>query len=59
LNREQILIHVLKALASPCNPLIEDYTQTFYMIEKGDIPSIQSNMSLRGPNSMRKLAPNT
>jgi hypothetical protein len=25
------------------------------MIDKGDIPFIQSNMSLRGPKSMRKV----
>jgi hypothetical protein len=24
-----------------CNPFIEDYTEIFYMIDKGDIPSIQ------------------
>jgi hypothetical protein len=40
---------------SPCNPLIEDYTEIFYMIEKGDIPSIQCKMSLGGPMSMRKV----
>jgi hypothetical protein len=41
---------------SPCNPLIEDYTEIIYMFDKGDIPSIQCNMSLRGPKSMRKLS---
>jgi hypothetical protein len=40
---------------SPCNPLIEDYTKIFYMIDKGDIVSIQCKMILRGPKSMRKV----
>jgi hypothetical protein len=40
---------------SPCNPLIEDYTQIFYLIDEGDIPSIQCKMHLRGPKSMRKV----
>jgi hypothetical protein len=33
---------------SPSNPLIEDYTEIFYVIDKGDIPSIQCKMGLRG-----------
>jgi hypothetical protein len=45
LNREYILINVLKALAfcvqSLCNSLIEDYAQIFYMIDEGEILSIQ------------------
>jgi hypothetical protein len=40
---------------SLCNPLIEDNTEIFYMIDKGDIPSIHCKMSLRPPKSMRKL----
>jgi hypothetical protein len=36
-------------------PLIEDHTETFYVIDKGDIPSIRCKMSLRGPKSMRKV----
>jgi hypothetical protein len=40
---------------SPCNPLNEDYTEIFYMIDEGDIPSSQCKMSLRGPKSMRKV----
>jgi hypothetical protein len=40
---------------SPCNPLIEDYAQIFYMIDKGDILSIQCKMSLRGPKIIRKV----
>jgi hypothetical protein len=32
---------------SPCNLLTEDYTQIFYMIDEGDIPSMQGKMSLR------------
>jgi hypothetical protein len=39
----------------PCNPLIEDYTQIFYMIDKGDIPSIQCKMNLKGLKSIRKV----
>jgi hypothetical protein len=39
----------------PCIPLIEDYTEIFYMTEKENIPSIQCKMSLRGPKSMRKI----
>jgi hypothetical protein len=41
---------------SACNPLIEDYTEIFYMIVKGDIPSIQCKMSLRGHTFMRRVA---
>jgi hypothetical protein len=40
---------------SLCNPLIEDYSQIFYIIEKGDIPSIQCKMSLSGLKSLRKV----
>jgi hypothetical protein len=40
---------------SLCNPHIEDYTQIFYIIDKGDIPSIQCKMSPRGPKSIRKV----
>jgi hypothetical protein len=40
---------------SPCNPLIEDYTEIFYMIDEGDIPSIQYKMSLKEIESMRKV----
>jgi hypothetical protein len=42
-------------MQSPCNPLIEDYTEIFYVIDEGDIPSIQCKMSLRGPKSIRKV----
>jgi hypothetical protein len=38
-----------------CIPLIEDYTEIFYVIDKGDNPSIQFKMSIRGPKSMRKV----
>jgi hypothetical protein len=45
LNREWILINVLKTLASNISMcslhviiLIEDYTEIFYMINKWDIP---------------------
>jgi hypothetical protein len=40
---------------SPCNPLIEDYTQIFYMIEEGSVLPIQCKMSLRELKSMRKI----
>jgi hypothetical protein len=39
---------------SPCDLLIEDYTEIVYMNDKGDIPSIQCRISLRGPQPMRK-----
>jgi hypothetical protein len=42
-------------MQSPCNPLIEDYTEILYIIDKGDIPSIQCKMSHEGPKSMRKV----
>jgi hypothetical protein len=34
---------------------IEDYTEIFYMTDKGDILSIQCKMNLWGPKSMRKV----
>jgi hypothetical protein len=37
------------------NPLIEDYTEIFYMAGEGDVPSVQCKMSLRRPKSMRKV----
>jgi hypothetical protein len=40
---------------SPCNPLIEDYIEIFYMIDKWEIPSIQYTMSFTGLNYMRKV----
>jgi hypothetical protein len=40
---------------SPCNPLIEDYTEIFYMIDEWYIPTIHCKMSLVGPNSMRNV----
>jgi hypothetical protein len=39
----------------PCNPRIEDYTDIFYVVDKGDIPSIQYKTSLTGPKSTRKV----
>jgi hypothetical protein len=39
----------------PYNPLIEDYTQIFYVIDIEDIPSIQCKMSSRGPNCNSQL----
>jgi hypothetical protein len=40
---------------SPCTRLTENYTELFYMIDEGDIPSVQCKMSLRGPKSIRKV----
>jgi hypothetical protein len=42
-------------MQSSSNPLVEDYTEVFYMIDEGDIPSVQCKMSLRGPKSMREV----
>jgi hypothetical protein len=39
---------------SPCNPLIEDYTEIFYMIIEWDVPTVQCMMGFGGPNLMRK-----
>jgi hypothetical protein len=40
---------------SPCNPLIKDYTEIFYIVDEGDIPSIWCKMGIRGPKFMRKV----
>jgi hypothetical protein len=40
---------------SPHNRLIKDYTEIFYVIDKGDIPSIQCKTRLGGPKSMTNL----
>jgi hypothetical protein len=40
---------------SSCNPLIQDNTEVFYMIDQADIPSIQCKMSLRVPKSVSKV----
>jgi hypothetical protein len=40
---------------SPSNPLIEDYTEIFYMTDEGDTLYTQCKMSLRGPMSMRTV----
>jgi hypothetical protein len=40
---------------SPCDPLIGDYTEMFYIIDEEDIPSIQWKMSLSGSKPMRKV----
>jgi hypothetical protein len=39
---------------SPCTPLIEDYSEIFYILE-GDVPPVRCKMSLRGAKSMRKV----
>jgi hypothetical protein len=40
---------------SPCNPLIKDYTEIFYIIDKRDMPSIRCKMNLGRPKSTRKV----
>jgi hypothetical protein len=40
---------------SPCNSLIEDYTEIFCMVDEGDIPSIQYKIRLRKPKYIRKV----
>jgi hypothetical protein len=42
---------------SPCNPLIEDYTEILYeyITDEGGAPFFQCKMNLRGPKSMRKV----
>jgi hypothetical protein len=66
LNREYILINVLKALTSiistrfvqsPCNFLIEDYTEIFYTIYKLNVSSVQSKMEFRRSTTARKVDP--
>jgi hypothetical protein len=42
-------------MQSPYNPLIEDYTKIFYIIDEEDVPSVESKMILKGPRSMRKV----
>jgi hypothetical protein len=44
---------------SPCNSFIEEYTEIFYMIDEGDIPSIQCKMTLKGPKSETSRWPET
>jgi hypothetical protein len=39
---------------SQCNLLIEDYTDLFYIIDKGDNPSIQCKVKLRQLKSVIK-----
>jgi hypothetical protein len=43
------------AVQVPLNPLIEDYTEIFHMIDEGVIPSIQCKMNFRGHKSMRNI----
>jgi hypothetical protein len=37
------------------NPLIEDYAQIFYTIDKEDVSSNQCKMSIKGPKYMREI----
>jgi hypothetical protein len=61
LTREQILINVLKVLASfisMCSLhviLLLKITPRYFTQPTRDIPSIQCMMSLRGPKSIRKV----
>jgi hypothetical protein len=44
-------------MQSACNPLVENYTEVFYMIHTDDVPSIQCELNLRWSNnkSMREV----
>jgi hypothetical protein len=42
-------------MQSPCEPLVEDYTEVFYMIHEGDVPSIQCEVNLRWSKSVREV----
>jgi hypothetical protein len=36
-------------MQSPCNPLVEDYTEVFYMIRKGDVQKVEVTLRLFPP----------
>jgi hypothetical protein len=40
---------------SPCDPLIKDHTEIFYIIYKWNVPSIQCKTTLWCSNSMREV----
>jgi hypothetical protein len=40
---------------SPCNLLVEDYTEIFYMIHTGNVPSVQCEMNLSFSKSMKEV----
>jgi hypothetical protein len=42
-------------MQSQCNPLIEDYTQLFYMIDERDVLSVECEVRLRLSTSMREV----
>jgi hypothetical protein len=42
-------------MQSACNPLVEGYTEVFYMIHKGDVPSVQCEMNLRWYKSVKEV----
>jgi hypothetical protein len=42
-------------MQSPCSLLVEDYTEVFYTIHKGDVPSVQCEMNLRWSKSLREV----
>jgi hypothetical protein len=40
---------------SPCNPLVEDYTEVLYIISKRVVLTVQCEMNLTWPNSMTEV----
>jgi hypothetical protein len=42
-------------MQSPCDPLVEDYTEVFHVIHRGDVLSVQCEMNFRWSKSMREV----
>lgn len=42
-------------MQSPCNPLVEEKTEVFYMIHEVDVLSVQCEMNPRWSKSMREV----
>jgi hypothetical protein len=42
-------------MKSAYNPLVEDYTEIFYMTREGDAPSVQYEMNFRWSKSIREI----
>jgi hypothetical protein len=42
-------------MQSPYNALVADYTEVFYLIHKGDVPSVQCEKNLKWSKSMREV----
>jgi hypothetical protein len=55
LNSEYILTNFLRPRLPSFLCTVEAYTEIFYTIHEGGIPSTQCKMSLRRPESMRKV----